>query len=200
MTEISNYAKYRVTGPGQRRGYRRFCRPDAAARPNSVLTAPCSTRPAGSSGESPSPRAHRCRRVLPLRLARAESTTRAGSPPTCRPTGPRRSRCWDVARRPVDPPGPARRGTRSTPGPAEDLSSTAVPIHGFPRDPRSGSSRPSSAGSTTAASSANELWVAPEYQRALFDLLMAAGEEFGIRLFGFRALMSLRLEKSYGTW
>jgi dimethylglycine dehydrogenase len=29
---------------------------------------------------------------------------------------------------------------------------------------------------------------------------MAAGEEYGIRLFGFRALMSLRLEKSYGTW
>jgi dimethylglycine dehydrogenase len=45
-----------------------------------------------------------------------------------------------------------------------------------------------------------ELWVAPEYQRALFDQLMAAGEEYGIRLFGFRALMSLRLEKSYGTW
>ena len=45
-----------------------------------------------------------------------------------------------------------------------------------------------------------ELWVAPEYQRRLFDLLMTAGEEFGIRLFGFRALMSLRLEKSYGTW
>nr|MBA2555794.1 aminomethyl transferase family protein [Chloroflexota bacterium] len=45
-----------------------------------------------------------------------------------------------------------------------------------------------------------ELWVAPEYQRALFDLLMQAGNEFGIRLFGLRALMSLRLEKSYGTW
>jgi dimethylglycine dehydrogenase len=45
-----------------------------------------------------------------------------------------------------------------------------------------------------------ELWVAPEYQRALFDQLMAAGGEHGIRLFGFRALMSLRLEKSYGTW
>jgi dimethylglycine dehydrogenase len=29
---------------------------------------------------------------------------------------------------------------------------------------------------------------------------MAAGEEYGIRLFGFRALMSLRLEKNYGTW
>jgi dimethylglycine dehydrogenase len=45
-----------------------------------------------------------------------------------------------------------------------------------------------------------ELWTAPEYQRTLYDLLMSAGEEFGIRLFGMRALMSLRLEKSYGTW
>ena len=45
-----------------------------------------------------------------------------------------------------------------------------------------------------------EMWVAPEYQRALFDRLMAAGQAFGIRPFGQRALMSLRLEKSYGTW
>ena len=45
-----------------------------------------------------------------------------------------------------------------------------------------------------------ELWVAPEYQQTLFDRLMAAGQEHGIRLFGMRALMSLRLEKSYGTW
>jgi dimethylglycine dehydrogenase len=45
-----------------------------------------------------------------------------------------------------------------------------------------------------------EMWVAPEYQRLLFDRVMEAGDEFGIRLFGFRALMSLRLEKSFGTW
>ncbi|MBA2488162.1 MAG: GcvT family protein [Chloroflexi bacterium] len=45
-----------------------------------------------------------------------------------------------------------------------------------------------------------ELWVAPEYQRALFDLLMDAGADAGIRLFGLRALMSLRLEKGFGTW
>jgi dimethylglycine dehydrogenase len=45
-----------------------------------------------------------------------------------------------------------------------------------------------------------ELWVAPEYQRALFDRIVAAGEPHGLRLFGMRALMSLRLEKSYGTW
>jgi dimethylglycine dehydrogenase len=45
-----------------------------------------------------------------------------------------------------------------------------------------------------------ELWVAPENQRQLFDRIMAAGEEHDLRLFGMRALMSLRLEKSYGTW
>jgi dimethylglycine dehydrogenase len=45
-----------------------------------------------------------------------------------------------------------------------------------------------------------ELWVAPEYQLTLFERLLAAGREHGIRLFGMRALMSLRLEKSYGTW
>jgi dimethylglycine dehydrogenase len=45
-----------------------------------------------------------------------------------------------------------------------------------------------------------ELWVAPEYQRELFDQIVAVGEPQGLRLFGMRALMSLRLEKSYGTW
>jgi dimethylglycine dehydrogenase len=45
-----------------------------------------------------------------------------------------------------------------------------------------------------------EIWVAPEYQRRLFDLLWAAGQPFGMALFGFRALITLRLEKSFGTW
>jgi dimethylglycine dehydrogenase len=45
-----------------------------------------------------------------------------------------------------------------------------------------------------------ELWVAPEYQQALFDLLWEAGQPHGMQLFGFRALMSLRMEKSFGTW
>jgi dimethylglycine dehydrogenase len=34
----------------------------------------------------------------------------------------------------------------------------------------------------------------------LFDRIVAVGEAHGLRLFGMRALMSLRLEKSYGTW
>jgi dimethylglycine dehydrogenase len=45
-----------------------------------------------------------------------------------------------------------------------------------------------------------EIWVAPEYQRALFDLLWDVGRRYGMALFGFRALMSLRMEKRFGTW
>jgi dimethylglycine dehydrogenase len=45
-----------------------------------------------------------------------------------------------------------------------------------------------------------EIWSAPEYQRYLFDRIWDAGKPFDMRLFGFRALMSLRLEKSFGTW
>jgi dimethylglycine dehydrogenase len=45
-----------------------------------------------------------------------------------------------------------------------------------------------------------EIWVVPEYQRALFDLLWDAGRAHGMALFGFRALMSLRMEKRFGTW
>jgi dimethylglycine dehydrogenase len=45
-----------------------------------------------------------------------------------------------------------------------------------------------------------EIWVASEYQRALYDLLTAAGRGFGLRQFGGRALNALRIEKSFGTW
>ncbi len=45
-----------------------------------------------------------------------------------------------------------------------------------------------------------ELWVEPAYQARLFDVLVEAGRAHGLRLFGGRALDSLRLEKSYGAW
>lgn len=45
-----------------------------------------------------------------------------------------------------------------------------------------------------------EMWMAPEYQRYLFDLIWDAGREFDMRLFGYRALITMRLEKSFGTW
>jgi dimethylglycine dehydrogenase len=45
-----------------------------------------------------------------------------------------------------------------------------------------------------------EIWVTTDYQRALYDLLTEAGREYGLKLFGGRALNSMRVEKSFGSW
>jgi dimethylglycine dehydrogenase len=45
-----------------------------------------------------------------------------------------------------------------------------------------------------------EIWVAPEFQRRLYSQIMSAGKDLGIRNFGMRALLCLRLEKNFPTW
>jgi dimethylglycine dehydrogenase len=45
-----------------------------------------------------------------------------------------------------------------------------------------------------------EIWVAPQYQRRLYQSIMDAGADLGLRNFGMRALLCLRLEKHFGTW
>jgi dimethylglycine dehydrogenase len=45
-----------------------------------------------------------------------------------------------------------------------------------------------------------EIWVTTDYQRALYDLITAAGAAYGLRHFGGRALNAMRIEKSFGTW
>jgi dimethylglycine dehydrogenase len=45
-----------------------------------------------------------------------------------------------------------------------------------------------------------EIWVRPEYQRRLYDKLTEAGADLGLKNFGMRALLSLRLEKNFPTW
>jgi dimethylglycine dehydrogenase len=45
-----------------------------------------------------------------------------------------------------------------------------------------------------------EIWVAPEYQRRLYQGILAAGEPLGLVHFGMRALLCLRLEKNFPTW
>jgi dimethylglycine dehydrogenase len=45
-----------------------------------------------------------------------------------------------------------------------------------------------------------EIWVKAEYLTTLHTAIMEAGEEFGIKPVGGRALLSLRLEKNWGTW
>lgn len=45
-----------------------------------------------------------------------------------------------------------------------------------------------------------ELYMRPEYQRRVYQLLIEAGRPFDIVNFGYRALDSLRLEKGYRFW
>ena len=45
-----------------------------------------------------------------------------------------------------------------------------------------------------------EIWVEPDYLLKLHDSLSQAGAEFGLKPIGTRALLSLRLEKNWGTW
>ena len=45
-----------------------------------------------------------------------------------------------------------------------------------------------------------EIWVPADCEARLYDALREAGADLGLRLFGARALNSLRLEKSFGNW
>ena len=45
-----------------------------------------------------------------------------------------------------------------------------------------------------------EIYVPANQQLALYEVLTEAGQHFGLRPFGMRAMMSLRLEKSFGSW
>jgi dimethylglycine dehydrogenase len=45
-----------------------------------------------------------------------------------------------------------------------------------------------------------EIWMAPAYQRLVYAAIKKAGDSFGIVDFGMRALLSMRLEKNFPTW
>jgi dimethylglycine dehydrogenase len=45
-----------------------------------------------------------------------------------------------------------------------------------------------------------EIYTSPMYQRHLWDVLWKAGEPHGMAPFGMRAMMSLRLDKFFGSW
>jgi dimethylglycine dehydrogenase len=45
-----------------------------------------------------------------------------------------------------------------------------------------------------------EFWVTADYQEALYDLLLAHGADLGLAHVGVRAVLSMRLEKSWGIW
>ncbi|MDZ5453511.1 FAD-dependent oxidoreductase [Labrys sp. ZIDIC5] len=45
-----------------------------------------------------------------------------------------------------------------------------------------------------------EVWTTPDFQATLYDEIFEAGADLGLKLFGGRALSSLRLEKGYGSF
>lgn len=45
-----------------------------------------------------------------------------------------------------------------------------------------------------------EIYVEPEYQLKLYQSILEAGSDLDLRHYGARALMSMRLEKSWGVW
>ncbi|WP_309085846.1 FAD-dependent oxidoreductase [Chelativorans sp.] len=45
-----------------------------------------------------------------------------------------------------------------------------------------------------------EIWMQPAYERRVYEGVKQAGAEFGIVDFGMRALLSMRLEKNFPTW
>jgi dimethylglycine dehydrogenase len=81
----------------------------------------------------------------------------------------------------------------------EDLSSAAFPFLSFRRIDIG--MIPAFVGRITFTGDLGfEIWVTTEYQRALYDLITAAGPAHGLRHFGGRALNAMRIEKSFGTW
>jgi dimethylglycine dehydrogenase len=81
----------------------------------------------------------------------------------------------------------------------EDLSNTAFPFLSFRR--LEVGMIPAYVGRVSFTGELGyEIWVTTDYQRALYDLLVAAGGDLGLRPFGGRALNCMRIEKSFGSW
>jgi dimethylglycine dehydrogenase len=81
----------------------------------------------------------------------------------------------------------------------EDLSSSAFPFMAFRR--MAVGMVPAYVGRVSFTGELGyEMWVTTDYQRALYDSLVAAGRDFGLKPFGGRALNAMRIEKSFGTW
>jgi dimethylglycine dehydrogenase len=81
----------------------------------------------------------------------------------------------------------------------EDLSSAAFPFMSYRR--MDIGMIPAWVGRITFTGDLGyEFWVGPDYHLALYAHLMEAGAALGIRNVGLRALNSMRLEKSFGTW
>ncbi|MBO6561780.1 MAG: FAD-dependent oxidoreductase [Nisaea sp.] len=105
-----------------------------------------------------------------------------------------RSRCQDLVGLSIAGPKAAELLAKVT---HEDVSTAAMPFMCF-REMNIGLLHAMVGRLSFTGERGYEIWVRPDYLISLYDLLVEAGAEFGLRHFGGRALNSLRLEKSFG--
>jgi 4-methylaminobutanoate oxidase (formaldehyde-forming) len=81
----------------------------------------------------------------------------------------------------------------------DDLSNAAFPF-GTSREIDLGYARVRATRITYVGELGWELYIPTEFALGVYDAIMAAGEPFGLRLAGYHALNSLRIEKAYRHW
>ena len=132
MTEISNYAKYRVSGPGAEAWLSSLLTARMPAPGRITLTAMLN-EPGGSSASSRSPGRPRRTSSTCSARCRRRSITRAGSGTTCRPTASVRFEVLGLGLTGLSVAGPRSRDVLPAIAPDLDLSTEAFPFMTFRR-------------------------------------------------------------------
>jgi dimethylglycine dehydrogenase len=198
MTEIANYAKYRVTGPGSEAWLSSLLTARMPAPGRITLTAMLNDQ-GRIVGEFTVARAGEAEDFHLFGSLGAEVHHSRWFRHHLPKGSPIRFDVLGLGLVGLSLTGPKSREVLSAVAPDLDLATEAFPFMTFRRVDL-GVLPAHLARINYSGDLGYELWVAPEHQRALFDRIVEAGKPHGLRLFGMRALMSLRLEKSYGTW
>ena len=198
MTEITNYAKYRVTGPGAE-AWLSSLLTQRMPKPGRITLTAMLNDAGRIVGEFTVARASEADEFFLFGSLPAEVHHSRWFRHHLPADGSVRFEVLGIGLVGLSLAGPKSREVLAAVAPDLDLSTEAFPFMTF-RKVDLGMTPVHLARINYSGELGYEIWVRPEHQRALFDRIVAAGEPHGLRLFGMRALMSLRLEKSYGTW
>jgi len=196
VTEIANFAKYEITGPGAEAWLSRLMT-NKMPRTGRIILTPMLNEAGKLIGDFTISKLAEDRFMMfgssqaqVYHMRWFETHLPADASVSIRPLG--------MGLVGLSIAGPKARDvlTKLTP---EDVSSTAFPFMAFREMDLA--SVPAMIGRITYTGDLGyEIWVSPEYERRLYEKIMEAGEEFGIVNFGMRALLSMRLEKNFPTW
>ena len=196
LTECSNFAKYKVSGAGSAdwlQGLFTNRLPKVGRIALTAMLNPQGRIVGEFSVAAWVTTSSSCSARRPPRC-----TTRAGSSPTYRPVSEIRFDVLALSLVGLSVAGPQARDVLQSVT-VESLATADFPFMAFRRIDIG--MIPAWVGRMTYTGDLGyEIWVAPEHQRALFDVLWRAGQPYGMALFGFRALMAMRMEKMFGTW